>query len=366
MSAERTGYGAAPDVVAPNPGRATVRSLPGGVVVPWLAGLVSLLVVAAGTLVVLGRTGDSAVPRDLVLTRASLASATAESVRKGLDEAVDDLAVLADVLDERDESQWARLMADFVELHDRYPVVYVLDEDRAPSHVAGTGSPRPAQVPDPLPQSPGLAAPVDAGQTPVLQAWVPLEAADGTRRLLVGRYEARFFGVALSQLAPGTAYLVDADRRVVGATTGFLAFEALPAMLDDPAQRVLEGPDWVGDVEGRVVRTASAVRGESPAGRLGLAVVSGVDVRSLALPSYEARRLMVLVSSLAALLSLLSFFWFYLAVVGPVRRVAREAERIAFGDRSSPVHVVRYDEIGLVTRALERCRTLLAGTGRRR
>lgn len=361
-----TGYGAAPATVPPNPGRATVGGVPGGVRVAWLAGLLSLLVLAAGILLVLGRTGDSPVPRDLVTTRASLASATAESIRRGLDESVDDLVVLSDVLRERDERDWDGLLGDFVETHDRYPVVYVVGDDRRPVHVTGAAETREAQLPEPLPTEPGLSRPAEAGPSPVLLSWAPLVTGSGETLLLVGRYDVAFFGVPLGQLQPGDAYLVDQSARVVGATTGFLAFEELPTALRPRASEVLTRRAYIADVEDRQVLAASAVRGSSPAGRLGLAVVSVVDARDLALPAYEARRLLVLASALVALFGLLSFFWFWLAVIGPVRRLAAEAERVAFGDRSAPVHVVRYDEIGLVTRALERCRSLLMTRAPRR
>ena len=62
---------------------------------------------------------------------------------------------------------------------------------------------------------------------------------------------------------------------------------------------------------------------------------------------------------LLTLLALLIFGWLYLVVIQPILRLQHEAERLAYGDLSRPVEVVRYDEIGLVARALERIRILL-------
>lgn len=366
MTQPRAGYGRAPEQVGPNPGRATVGGVPGGVRVAWLAAMLSLLVLAAGLLLVLGRTGDSPVPRDLLVTRASIASATAESIRKGLDESVDDLVVLADVLAEREEQDWEGLLRDFSATHPRYPVVYLVGPDLEPQHVVGAAETREDELPTPLPATAGLSKPQEAGASPVLLAWAPVPVEGEEPRLLVGRYDVAFFGVPLGQLAPGDAYLVDERARIVGATLGFQAFDRLPGRLEQQARGVLEGRQYVADVVDGDVQAASAVRGDSPAGRLGLAVVSSVEPRSLALPAYDARRLLLLTASLTALLGALSLFWFWLAVIAPVRRLAAEAERIAFGDRSQPVHVVRYDEIGLVTRALERCRSLLTARPARR
>lgn len=58
-------------------------------------------------------------------------------------------------------------------------------------------------------------------------------------------------------------------------------------------------------------------------------------------------------------LALLIFGWLYIVVVWPVSRLQREAERLAYGDLSQNVEVIRYDEIGLIGRALERLRILL-------
>jgi HAMP domain-containing protein len=55
--------------------------------------------------------------------------------------------------------------------------------------------------------------------------------------------------------------------------------------------------------------------------------------------------------------------WMYVLVTAPTRRLTKQAVSIAAGDASVPSHVRRYDEIGLTTRALARCRELLAARG---
>lgn len=60
-----------------------------------------------------------------------------------------------------------------------------------------------------------------------------------------------------------------------------------------------------------------------------------------------------------ALITLVIFGWIYIVILRPIARLQREAERLAFGDLSKSVEVVRYDEIGLIARALERVRVLL-------
>lgn len=356
-----SGYGTPPPVVPPNPGRATLRRSPGGVRLPWLVSLLVLLALAAGFALLLNRGPSEEVPQAVLETRAGVAHATAQGMRKGLDEASDDLAVLATVLAERSIGEWDDQMARFIEVHRRYQVVYLVDQQREVVLSVGDARPRAELLPDPLPTVPGLTRPQPAGNLPALLAYTPLGREGQPPLVLVGRYDVSFFVPALRQTAPGTGYVVDVGQKVVGSTAGFLSFQDLPDPgLQAAAQRAAAGSEISGAfaTDEQVVAFAP-IRGDSPAGRLGMAVVSSVDRRDLALPRNDARRLALLLGVLTGLVGLLVMFWMYLFVIGPVRGVARDAERIAFGDRSEPLHVVRYDEVGLITRALERCRTLL-------
>lgn len=355
-----SGYGTPPEVVPPNPGRATVRRAPGGALLPWAGSLAVLVLLGVGTAALLHRGPADAVPPTVVEARASVAHATAQAMRKGLDEASDDLAVLADVAAQLPEDEWDALFQDFLDVHPRYQVVYVVGQERQPQHRVGAADPRANLLPEPLPASPGLTAPQPAGNLPALLAYAPLRRSAQPALLLVGRYDVAVFGPALQQTAPGTAYVVDDTDRIVGSTAGFRSFQELPgAALQDAARQAAAGEPSGGLLSPDGVISYSPIRGNSPAGRLGLKVLASVEREELALPRNDARRLAVLLGALTVLIALLTMFWMYLFVVGPVRRVAAQAERLAFGDRGEPVHVIRYDEIGLVSRALERCRVLL-------
>lgn len=361
-----SGYGTPPEVVPPNPGRATLRRSPGGVRLPWAVTTVALVALGALFAGFLHRGPADDVPRAVLEARAGVAHATAQAMRKGLDEASDDLAVLAAVLAERPEAQWDRLIGDFLQVHPRYQVVYLADGERRPQHVVGDARPGAELLPEQMPSAPALTAPVPAGNLPALLAYAPLRRADAEPLLLVGRYDVSFFVPALRQTAPGTAYVVDVEQQVVGSTSGFLSFQDLPsAGLQSAAARAGAGTEPSGAlVTDEQVVAFAPILGDSPAGRLGLAVVSAVDRDELSLPRNDARRLALLLGILTGLISVLTMFWMHLFVIGPIRRVAREAERVAFGDRSEPLHVVRYDEIGLITRAVERCRTLLTSSSK--
>jgi len=362
-----SGYGTPPPVLPPNPGQATLRRLPGGVRLPWALSAVLLLLVGATIATLIGLGTRDLVPPSVLDARASITYATAQGMRRGLDEATDDLVVLAAVLQERDESEWAGLQADFLEAHDRYSVLYVVSPGGDTRYVAGSGRTLPELLPDPLLFEPGLTQPQAAGKVPALLAYAPLERTGLPPLVLVGRYDMAFLLAALEQTAPGVGYVVDQGGGIVAATTGFQAFQPLPGTtLRNGADRAQQGELSGVIVEGDRLVSFAAVVGDTPAGRLDLSVVSVLDSDDLALPANDARRLAVLLGTLTVLLSTLCLFWFYLFVIAPVRRVAAEAERLAFGDRSVPLHVVRYDEIGLLTRALERCRSLLQSAERGR
>lgn len=365
MSELPSGYGAPPEVVPANRGRATLRSAPGGIRTPFAVALVGLLLLAAADLLVFGRLGADEAPEPVLSSRAAIVHATAQSLRKGIDEATDDLVVLGVTLADRPREEWGGLVAGFRSSHPRYLNVYVVGPDRQPRDLDGEARPLVDLLPDPLPGAPGLTQVEDVGTRPGLLAYAPVPGAPG--ELLVGRYDTAFLRVALAQLAPGRAYVLDAEDRIVASTRGFLALQRLeePQLVEAAAVVRGEEPVTATQADGSLV-AASPVRGPSSAGRLGLSVVSQVDVRQLSLPANDARRLGLLLGGITALLTVLSFAWFYLAVVRPVRRLAGDAERIALGDRSTPLNVTRYDEIGLVERAVERCRVLLLDADRRR
>jgi len=79
------------------------------------------------------------------------------------------------------------------------------------------------------------------------------------------------------------------------------------------------------------------------------------------LPQTDARRHALLAGFALALTALLVFGWIYIIVLRPLLALQGEAERLVFGDLSRSVQIMRYDEIGLIARALERLRVKLIG-----
>ena len=88
-------------------------------------------------------------------------------------------------------------------------------------------------------------------------------------------------------------------------------------------------------------------------------MVTARSVSSISLPETAARRQALIIAIALALATVVVFGWLWILVLRPLLRLQGEAERIAYGDLSRNVEIVRYDEIGLIGRALERIRILL-------
>ncbi|MEU4746370.1 HAMP domain-containing protein, partial [Actinosynnema sp. NPDC023658] len=91
-------------------------------------------------------------------------------------------------------------------------------------------------------------------------------------------------------------------------------------------------------------------------GRLGWTVVSEKPGAELALPVNDVRRHAKLVALIAALAALFGYGWLLFSVLGPLRRVARAADRLVRGDLQSVIYPQRHDEVGTIASCLEICR----------
>ena len=77
------------------------------------------------------------------------------------------------------------------------------------------------------------------------------------------------------------------------------------------------------------------------------------------LPQREARPQALAFGLLLLAISLGTFGWLYAMLLKPLRRLGRDAERLAYGDLREPIEIRRYDEIGLIAHSLERVRLVL-------
>ncbi len=324
-----------------------------------VASLLLLAIVAAWTI---GRAGqDAPLPSVVLRYQQGLTVEMAQNVRRGLNEGIADLEQMAatTAADAGTEAleKAGRIVLD---VHDRYDVVFVVEADG--SVVAKVGEGRPEPLPSPTPPSESGIAPIPSGavgEPPLIQQFSPIVGG----RTVIAHYDPAFLKFALNAIAPGQAYLVNDEGKVVSASIGFRPFAGLEADLRTAAELAAGGSSGSkvtssGKARGDVI-TWAPVSGEGAGGQLGLSVVTRQAVGSFATPSTDARREGLVVAVLVAGITVALASWIWLVVLAPIRRLRLEAERVAHGDLSAPVAILRYDEIGLASRALDRLRVLL-------
>ncbi len=338
---------------------------------PWLVGLVLFLFLALAAALLVGRTdGEIQVPQAVLDNQELVTQSAAQSARRSLNEGVDDLAAFSATLGALDPGQVGSLagpLGGAAEVHGRYVVLYAIDAQGNVTASAPEGKPTPEALKFVEPfEEPGMgnAAKIEDSPVPVILQYAPLPDEDGRARAIIGQYDPSFFRFALAAAEPGEVWLVNGDGRVVGSRGGFTAFQELPSRpLREAAARAAQGESGTTVVPGsrgrQEIVAFAPVSGTGPAGELGWCVVTARYVDSVSLPETNARRQGLVMAAILALTTVLIFGWLWIFILLPLFRLQGEAERIAYGDLSRNVEIVRYDEIGLIARALERIRVLL-------
>ncbi|MEX0991294.1 MAG: hypothetical protein WD004_03365 [Actinomycetota bacterium] len=346
----------------------------------WGLGLASFLIISIAIGFLVGRVSEDEfrVPKALVDYETGIAQNAAQSVRRSVNEGTDDVTELAQVLAlgagrqadrlvDPDSGEGARVgsvLRTVGEIHGRYLSLYLLSPDG--QVVASTGErPRPELLrPKPPFEAPGtIQVDRDPGGAPVILQFAPMPLEDGGSATIVAQYDPEFLAFALEGATPGDGWVVDAEGRVIGSLepTGFVQLPREPLL--EASERAAAGESGgsvtTGGIDHQEIIGYAPVAGAGPAGQLGWSVVTTRSVASLALPQTQVRSQGLLAGLILAFVTVMVFGWLYVVVVIPVLRLQREAERLAFGDLSKPVEIIRYDEIGLIARSLERLRVLL-------
>lgn len=341
---------------------------------PWIVGGSLLLLLAVGSALLLGRStgGKLAVPRPVLDDQAILTQQAAQSVRRSLNEGVEDLNEAAAFVGhlnaltagEPDQATLHAALQGVTAAHDRYLSVYVLRTDGQVLASLGQ-TPRPDLLESGPPfDNPGMEIHVPAAGEPMIAQFAPIPGSGGGGLTLVGLYDPEFLRFALQGSVPGSSWIVDDEGRLMAAFPPGTSPGSLPSGDVDE----VEARGQAGDAGAILVGSElsdqnllgfAPVTGSGPAGSNGWVVLSSRRVSSLRLPELDARRQGLAVGLILFFLTLLIFSWLYIVVILPILAVQKEAERLAFGNLEETVPVARYDEIGLIARALERIRILL-------
>lgn len=355
------------------PGERRSYRLANSVRLPWMVGPLLFLLIALAAALLIGRTEKQVeVPQAVLDNQEALTQSAAQSVRRSANEGVDDLAAfsstLAPVSGVQTTSSLSRSLAGMAKVHGRYLRLSVIDGQGSVLATSGRGEP----VADPLElveepfEEPSMspALQLKGRVVPIILQYAPLPKQAGRSRVVIGQYDPLFFSYSLEEAKPGEAWLVNEDGRVIGSLGGFTSFQTLPRRpLREAAAKAATGESGVTIVPGSLDRQEiigfAPVVGIGPASEAGWSVVTARSVSSISLPETAARRQALILAIALALATVVVFGWLWIVVLRPLLRLQGEAERIAYGDLSRNVEIIRYDEIGLIGRALERIRILL-------
>ena len=347
------------------PQSARARRLSSSVWLPWLVGLIALLLVGAASVVLVGRDrGQEGVSESIIVAQERAAEAAGQFFRRSTNEGVADLTTAAAQLTAAPSADLEGTLQQMLVSQERWTSLAAIDENG--SVLASVGDGEASRFVDvDVHSDPGVTVAESDGRV-LLASYAPLVRADEPAALLIGVSDQLILDVSLAAGQPGPVYAVDDEGRV-------LASYGLPtevADLPDEELRAAAGRGSSGSVGAAVpevvdgvarVVSWAPVAGQGPTGSLGWAVVVEQSVDELIAPDARYRSPGMAFGGILIVVALAVFGWIWLRVLRPLALLEDEAERVAYGDLSRAVPVVHFDEVGRIARALERLRLQLIG-----
>ncbi|EST24855.1 HAMP domain-containing protein [Streptomyces niveus] len=325
-----------------------------------------LLVWSAPMLLLLNRADATAVvPEQITNDQRERTDTLSDRVRRSLNEGHADLVSVAGLLGERTSPEDMTKVLDRTRSdHSRYRSLYVRTGDG--KIVAQSGeSPRlpedrKSENKDGHPFADPITVLNDSGTEPVIASYAELPGRDGST--VIGEFRIDFINSLLKRPGLGEIRVVDAERRVLGGNTGYLAFEKLPsARLTELAAGTSQKTGISARAGGIVYRDGGGVQvagaapfvGGGAAKSLNWMVVSWQPAAGLAIPEYSLQNRTVLAGLLGITAAAACLGWLHIIVVRPLREVAKQAEALADGDRRTVLYPRHHDEVGAISRSLE-------------
>lgn len=325
-----------------------------------------LLVWSAPMLLLLNRADATAVvPEQITNDQRERTDTLSDRVRRSLNEGHADLVSVAGLLGERTSPEDMTKVLDRTRTdHSRYRSLYVRTADG--KIVAQSGeSPRlpedkKSDNKDGRPFAEAITVLNDSGTEPIIASYAELPGRDGST--VIGEFRIDFINSLLKRPGLGEIRVIDAERRVLGGNTGYLAFEDLPsARLTELAAGTSQKTGISARAGGIVYRDGGGVQvagaapfvGGGAAKSLNWMVVSWQPAAGLAIPEYSLQNRTVLAGLLGITAAAACLGWLHIIVVRPLREVARQAEALADGDRRTVLYPRHHDEVGAISRSLE-------------
>ncbi|MFD3923666.1 HAMP domain-containing protein [Streptomyces sp. NPDC058595] len=326
-----------------------------------------LLLVWSGPMLLLVNRADATavVPEQVTNDQRERTDTLSDRVRRSLNEGHADLVSVAGLLGARTSPEDMTKVLDRTRNeHGRYRSLYVRAADGTILARSGE-SPRLPDAPkdggkDGRPFADDIAVLNDSGTEPVIASYAELSGRDGST--VVGEFRIDFINSLLKRPGLGEIRVIDAERRVLGGNSGYLAFEGLPsARLDELAAGTGQKTGMSARAGAVVYRDGSGVQvagaapfvGGGAAKSLNWMVVSWQPAAGLAIPEYSLQNRTVLAGLLGITAAAACLGWLHIVVVRPLREVAKQAESLAGGDRRTVLYPRHHDEVGAIARSLE-------------
>ncbi|MET9557382.1 HAMP domain-containing protein [Streptomyces sp. NPDC006645] len=331
-----------------------------------------LLVWSAPMLLLLNRADATAVvPEQITNDQRERTDTLSDRVRRSLNEGHADLVSVAGLLGERTSPEDMTKVLDRTRTdHSRYRSLYVRAADGEILARSGESPRLPedsksedgenGDSKDGRPFADAITVLNDSGTEPIIASYAELPGRDGST--VIGEFRIDFINSLLKRPGLGEIRVVDADRKVLGGNTGYLAFEDLPsARLDELAAGTAQKTGISARAGGIVYRDGGGVQvagaapfvGGGAAKSLNWMVVSWQPAAGLAIPEYSLQNRTVLAGLLGITAAAACLGWLHIIVVRPLREVAKQAEALADGDRRTVLYPRHHDEVGAIARSLE-------------
>lgn len=341
------------------------RRLSSSVWLPWLVGLIALLLVGAASIVLVGRDrGQEGVSESIIVAQERAAETAAQFFRRNVNEGVADLTTAAAQLTAAPAADLEGTLQQMLASQERWTSLAAIDGSG--SVLASVGNDEASRFVDVDVNSDAGITVAESDGRILLVSYSPLVRPNAPPMVLIGVSDQLILDVSLAAGQPGPIYAVDEEGRVLAA----YGLPSEVAVLPDDELREAAGRGSSGSVGAAVpevvdgvarVVSWAPVAGQGPSGSLGWAVVAERSVDELANPDARYRTPGMVFGGMLILVALAVFGWIWLRVLRPLALLENEAERVAYGDLSRPVPVVHFDEVGRISRALERLRLQLIG-----
>ncbi|MFF9778629.1 HAMP domain-containing protein [Streptomyces sp. NPDC013978] len=308
----------------------------------------------------------TSVPASVVADQQARTEIAANRVWQVLDQSHTDLSEVAGSLSGRSPAAQTEVLLRALADHRQYRSLYVLGSSGDITLRVGA---RPLRSSIQVPGGSGIESVNTSGRIPAITAYAQVPGVNGAvpaaGAVLLGDFDVNTLNSILSRPQLGRVWLTDAGDKVLAATVGYRASQALPEPGLTRLVRAARGTPGTAtsavhaSFAGLSVDAAAPLPQSGPTVDLPWHVVTAEGAAARQLPAAQAEHRTALSGILGIAAGVVCLGWLHAVVIRPLRTVALLGERLAEGDRRTVLYPVNHDEVGSLTRSLELIRQAL-------